>query len=98
VSDLTAIPIMRRFGYPVIYDATHSVQAPGGRGDSSGGNREFVEPLAMSAVVCGADALFLEVHEDPTLAMSDGPNMLALKDLENFLKKIKRIESALKKG
>jgi len=98
VSDLRAIPIMRSFGYPVIYDATHSVQAPGGKGDSSGGNREFVEPLAMSAVVCGADAIFLEVHEDPNLAMSDGPNMLALNELENFLKKIKKIESVIKKG
>ncbi|MBL7068446.1 MAG: 3-deoxy-8-phosphooctulonate synthase [Candidatus Omnitrophica bacterium] len=92
ISDFRSIPIMKRFGYPVVFDATHSIQAPGGMGNRSGGDREFVEPLAMASVVCGADAVFIEVHEDPDNALSDGPNMLSLKSLESFLKKLKRLE------
>lgn len=96
ISDLRAIPIMRGFGYPVVFDATHSVQSPGGRGDKSGGDREFVELLAMASVVCGADGVFLEVHEDPDNALSDGPNMLPFDKVENFIKRLKRIEKAVR--
>lgn len=96
VSDFRSIPIMRKLGYPVIFDATHSVQSPGGMGNKSGGERHFVESLALAAIVCGADAIFIEVHEDPESALSDGPNMLPLKSLENFIKKIKKIEKAAK--
>jgi 2-dehydro-3-deoxyphosphooctonate aldolase (KDO 8-P synthase) len=92
VSDFRSILIMRRFGYPVIYDATHSVQMPGGLGDKSGGEREFVPYLSMAACVCGADGLFIEVHENPERALSDGPNMLRLHELEKLLRKIKEIE------
>jgi len=78
VNDFKSIPIMKNTGYPVVFDATHSVQRPGGRGTSSGGDAEFIEPLSKAAVACGADALFLEVHETPDKALSDGPNMLKL--------------------
>lgn len=98
VSDLRAILIMKKFGYPVVFDATHSVQAPGGLGERSGGDREFIEPLALASVVCGADAVFIEVHENPARALSDGPNMLPLNDLDNFLKRLKSIERASRKG
>ncbi len=94
VSDFRSIPIMRKFGYPVVFDATHSVQVPGGKGTSSGGDREFVEPLALASVVCGADAIFIEVHEDPDRALSDGSNMLPLEKMENFLRKLKKVEEA----
>ncbi len=76
VVDMRSIPIIRRMGYPVVFDATHSVQLPGGRGSSSGGQREFVAPLARAAVAAGCDAVFFEVHESPEKALSDGPNML----------------------
>lgn len=76
VSDMRAIPIMQRFGYPVIFDATHSVQLPGGAGGASSGERQFVEPLARAAVAAGANGLFLEVHPQPDLAPCDGPNMV----------------------
>jgi len=95
VSDFRSILIMKKFGYPVIFDATHSVQAPGGEGDKSGGDREFIEPLAMASVVCGADAVFVEVHEDPDSALSDGPNMLRLDKVEAFLRKVKDVEKAV---
>lgn len=85
VSDFRAIPIMRGFGYPVIYDATHSVQLPGGRGTSSGGTAEFIPTLARCAVVAGADAVFMEIHENPAEALSDGPNALDLKKLKPLL-------------
>lgn len=97
VSDLRAILIMKKFGYPVVFDATHSIQAPGGLGERSGGEREFIEPLAMASVVCGVDAVFIEVHENPDAALSDGPNMLPLDNLDNFLKRMKNIERASKK-
>lgn len=98
VSDFRSIIIMKEFGYPVIYDATHSVQRPSGLGDKSGGEARFIQGLAMAAVTCGADGIFLEVHEDPLRALSDGPNMVALKDLEGMLLKLKRIEKAVKYG
>jgi 2-dehydro-3-deoxyphosphooctonate aldolase (KDO 8-P synthase) len=96
VSDFRAIPIMRRFGYPVIFDATHSVQQPGGRGTTSGGEREFVPVLAQAAVAAGADGVFMEVHEDPDHAPSDGPNMVPLKDLEKLLERLLKISRVVR--
>ncbi len=96
VSDFRSILIMKEFGYPVIYDATHSVQMPGGLGDKSGGERRFIPYLSASALACGANGIFMEVHEDPDNALSDGPNMVRLKDLEAILIKLKRIEKAVK--
>ncbi len=93
VSDLRSIPIMKKFGFPVCFDASHSVQLPGGMGTKSGGQNEFIEPLALSSVLCGADALFIEAHENPLKALSDGPNMLKLAELEKFLKRLKKLES-----
>ena len=95
VTDFRALRIMRDFGYPVIYDATHSVQLPGGKGSSSGGQRQFVEGLSRSAIAFGCDGLFLEVHPDPDNAPCDGPNMIDIKTLERLLKQIKKIEQAL---
>jgi len=96
VSDFRAIVIMKKFGFPVIYDATHSVQTPGGLGEASGGEREFIPYLSFAAAACGVDGLFLEVHEDPARALSDGPNMMKLNDLEKLLLKIKKIEKAIR--
>ena len=96
VSDMRAIPIMQRFGYPVVFDATHSVQLPGAAGKSSSGQREFVAPLARAAVAAGCDGLFMEVHPDPDHAPSDGPNMVPLKDLPELLRQVKRIHDAIK--
>ena len=84
VSDMRSISIMKKTNYPVIFDATHSVQQPGGKGDQSGGQREFIYDLSKAAVSIGIAGLFLEVHDDPDNAPSDGPNMLKLSDLENF--------------
>ena len=86
---------MREFGYPVIYDATHSVQLPGGKGACSGGQREFVSGLSRAAIAFGCDGLFLEVHPDPENALCDGPNMINLRELEKLLKQVKKIEQAL---
>lgn len=88
VVDMTAIVEMKKLGYPVIFDATHSVQKPGGKGDSTGGNREYVEYLAKAAIAVGVDGLFLEVHPDPDNAKSDGPNMIYLKNLKSLLLKL----------
>lgn len=96
VSDFRSLLIMKEFGYPVIYDATHSVQIPAGLGDKSGGDRRFIPHLALAAVTCGADGIFLEVHENPLKAPSDGANMLYLKNLEGLLLKIKKVERAVK--
>lgn len=95
VSDLRSLAIMAEFGYPVIYDATHSVQIPGGKGASSGGQRQFVAGLARAAVAFGCQGLFLEVHPDPDKALCDGPNMIDLKQFEALLKQIKDIHGAL---
>jgi 2-dehydro-3-deoxyphosphooctonate aldolase (KDO 8-P synthase) len=95
VSDFRALQIMREFGYPVIYDATHSIQIPGGKGTSSGGERQFVEGLSRAAVAFGCDGLFLEVHPDPQSALCDGPNMINLKELEKLLRQVKKIKEAL---
>lgn len=91
VSDFRAIPIMKEFGYPVVFDATHSVQMPGSNGDSTGGDRRFVPVLANCAMAAGADVLFFEIHPNPDEALCDGPNMLFLKDAENVFKKCKSI-------
>lgn len=91
VSDFRAIPIMKEFGYPVVFDATHSVQMPGSNGDSTGGDRRFVPVLAKAAMASGADVLFFEIHPDPEKALCDGPNMLYLKDAEKVFKTCKSI-------
>jgi len=95
VSDMRAIPIIKDLGYPVCYDATHSVQKPGGLGDKSGGDSRFVPYLSRAAIACGADALFIEVHEDPKRALSDGPNMLRMKDMAALLEELKAIQEAV---
>lgn len=94
VSDFRAIPIMQSFGYPVVFDATHSVQLPGGLGNASGGQAEFIPTLARCAVAAGADAIFMEVHEDPKSAKSDGPNNLPLHLLRELLQTLKQIRQA----
>lgn len=93
VSDMRALPLLGELGYPVVFDATHSTQLPGGLGRSSGGERRFVPVLARAAVAAGCDGLFLEVHEDPKSALCDGPNSIALKDLEELLITVKEIHS-----
>ena len=96
VSDMRSLVIMREFGCPIIYDATHSVQLPGGQRGASGGQREFVPPLARAAVAVGVDGVFLEVHDNPDQALSDGPNSLNLNDLENLLRSLKNIDQLVK--
>jgi len=98
VVDMRALPIMRKFGYPVIFDATHSVQLPGGGGTKSSGQREFVAPLACAAAAAGCDGFFMEVHPDPDHAPSDGPNMVPLHDLKKLLERLMRICQAAGKG
>ena len=96
VSDMRSLPIMAKNGYPVIFDATHSVQQPGGLGEKSGGQREFVEYLARAAVAVGVAGVFIETHQDPDNAPSDGPNMVPLDKLENLLKQISEIDNLIK--
>ncbi|MEN6468675.1 MAG: 3-deoxy-8-phosphooctulonate synthase [Smithella sp.] len=96
VFDVRALPIMRAMGYPVIFDATHSVQLPGGAGTSSGGQREMVPYLARAAVAAGVDGIFMEVHPDPEKALCDGANSLYLNSLEALLTTLKKIEKAVK--
>jgi len=98
VSDFRALPIMRSAGYPVVFDATHSVQKPGGLGTSSGGESQYIPLLARCAVSAGADAIFLETHPNPAKALSDGPNTLPLKNLENLLKDLIAINHILAKN
>ena len=93
VVDFRAFPIMRSFGAPVVFDVTHSLQLPGGLGNATGGQPEYIEPLARAGVACGVDAVFLEVHQDPKNAPSDGANMLPLERLEKILIKLKEIHS-----
>lgn len=95
VVDFRAFPIMCSFGYPVIFDVTHSLQLPGGQGTCSGGQREFAEPLARAAVAVGVDGLFMEVHPEPDRALCDGPNMIRLDDMERVLKNVKIISDSL---
>jgi len=96
VTDMRSIPIMQRFGYPVIFDATHSVQLPGGQGTSSGGQREFIPTLTRAAVAAGCDGLFMEVHPDPARALSDGPTQVPLAELEGLLRQVKAIEAVVR--
>ena len=97
VNDFRAIPLMKEIGYPVIFDATHSVQQPGGRGKTSGGDRRFVPTLASAGVASGADGVFMEVHEDPDRAPSDGPNMVRLADLEKLLVTLMKLNDVVRK-
>ena len=96
VSDMRSIPIMAKNGYPVVFDATHSVQQPGGMGDKSGGQREFVEYLARAAIAVGVAAVFMETHPDPDNAPSDGPNMVPLSKMSNLLKQLIEIDKLVK--
>jgi 2-dehydro-3-deoxyphosphooctonate aldolase (KDO 8-P synthase) len=96
IVDMRSFPIMRSFGYPVVFDATHSVQLPGGGGTKSGGQREFVEPLACAAAGAGVDGFFMEVHPNPDEALSDGPNMVPLHQLKSLLERVLRICDAAK--
>ncbi len=95
VVDMRSFPVMQSFDCPVIYDATHSVQLPGGAGSSSGGQREFIAPLSRAAVAAGIDGLFMEVHPDPDNALCDGPNSIALDDIRKILEQIVRIRASL---
>jgi 2-dehydro-3-deoxyphosphooctonate aldolase (KDO 8-P synthase) len=96
VVDMRTFPIMRSTGFPVIFDATHSVQLPGGQGESSGGQREYVEYLSRAAVAAGIDGIFMEVHEDPDKALCDGPNSIPLNELPALLKMLKSIDALVK--
>ena len=96
VSDMRSLPIMSKLGYPVIFDATHSVQQPGGMGDKSGGQREFVEYLSRAAVAVGVAGVFIETHQDPDNAPSDGPNMLPINKLEQLLNQLFEIDKLVK--
>jgi len=96
VVDMRSFPVMRASGYPVVFDATHSVQLPGGQGESSGGQREFVEYLSRAAVATGIDGIFMEVHEDPDKALCDGPNSIPLSELALLLKKLRALDAVVK--
>jgi 2-dehydro-3-deoxyphosphooctonate aldolase (KDO 8-P synthase) len=98
VSDMRSLPIMVKNGYPVVFDATHSVQQPGGMGDKSGGQREFVEYLARAAIAVGVAAVFMETHQDPDNAPSDGPNMVPLSKMPELLKQLVEIDKLIKNG
>ncbi len=95
VNDFRSIPIMKSHGAPVIFDATHSVQKPGGKINRSDGEAQFVVPLSRAAIACGADGLFIETHEDPAAALSDGPNMLPLDEVETLLETVLEIRKAV---
>ena len=97
VVDMRSIPIMQSFGYPVLFDATHGVQLPGGRGGTSGGQREFIAPLARAAVSVGCNAVFMEVHECPDKALCDGPNMLSLDEFLSLVRELKEISLIMRK-
>ena len=97
VSDMRSIPIMAKNGYPIVFDATHSVQQPGGLGEQSGGQREFVEYLSRAATAVGVAAIFIETHQDPDNAPSDGPNMVPLNKLDNLVNQIVKIDDLIKK-
>jgi 2-dehydro-3-deoxyphosphooctonate aldolase (KDO 8-P synthase) len=97
VVDVRTFPIMKKFGYPVVFDATHSVQLPGGQGHASGGQPEFIEPLARAAVAAGVDGVFLETHDNPAEALSDGPNALPLSQLPLLLSRLKELSALVRK-
>jgi 2-dehydro-3-deoxyphosphooctonate aldolase (KDO 8-P synthase) len=96
VSDMRSLVVMREMGYPVVFDATHSLQLPGGLGNASGGERLYIPALARAGVATGIDALFMEVHEDPDHALSDGPNSLALENFAGLIKSVKEIDRLVK--
>lgn len=96
ISDMRSLVVMRELGYPVVFDATHSLQLPGGLGSASGGERKYIPALARAGVAAGIDALFMEVHEDPDHALSDGPNSLAIENFESLLKIVKEIDVLLR--
>jgi 2-dehydro-3-deoxyphosphooctonate aldolase (KDO 8-P synthase) len=96
VVDMRSFPVMRRFGWPVVYDVTHSLQLPGGQGTTSGGQSEFIEYLARAGVAAGVDGVFMEVHDNPSKALSDGPNALPLEKLETLLQGLVKINRAIK--
>jgi len=98
VVDFRSFPVIRQLGVPVVYDATHSLQLPGGLGDSSGGMRQYIPHMCRAAVACGVDALFMEVHPDPDSAPCDGPNMWPLGDLEDLLRVLLAIDKTVKEG
>lgn len=98
VSDMRSLVVLRELGYPVVFDATHSLQLPGGLGHASGGERKYIPALARAGVAAGVDALFMEVHEDPDHARSDGPNSLDLKDFEGLLRVVKEIDALVKEN
>jgi 2-dehydro-3-deoxyphosphooctonate aldolase (KDO 8-P synthase) len=98
ISDMRALPILAKIGAPVIFDATHSVQQPGGQGTSSGGERAFVPVLARAATAVGVAGVFIETHQDPDRAPSDGPNMIPLKDLASLLERLMQFDALAKKG
>jgi 2-dehydro-3-deoxyphosphooctonate aldolase (KDO 8-P synthase) len=98
VSDMRSLVVMRETGYPVVFDATHSLQLPGGLGSASGGERKYIPALARAGVATGVDALFMEVHEDPDNALSDGPNSLPLKDFESIVRVAKDIDGLVKRA
>jgi 2-dehydro-3-deoxyphosphooctonate aldolase (KDO 8-P synthase) len=96
VADMRSIPILRQFGFPVIFDATHSVQLPGAGGDRSGGQREMAPVLARAALAAGADGLFIETHPDPDRALSDGPNMIPLRQMPRLLAGFVRLQETIR--
>jgi 2-dehydro-3-deoxyphosphooctonate aldolase (KDO 8-P synthase) len=96
VADLRSIPLMRRFGFPVVFDATHSVQLPGGGGDKSSGQREFAPVLARAALAAGANGLFIETHPQPNRALSDGPNMIPLAEMPALLRGLLKVFKAVR--
>jgi 2-dehydro-3-deoxyphosphooctonate aldolase (KDO 8-P synthase) len=98
VVDMRSFPIMRQFGAPVVFDVTHSLQLPGGLGHASGGQSEYIEPLARAGVACGVDAVFMEVHDNPARALSDGPNALPLKRLAALLELLRDIHALVNRG
>lgn len=97
IVDMRSIPIMQGFGYPVIFDATHGVQLPGGLGSASGGQREFIAPLARAAVAVGVDGLFMEVHPEPEKALCDGPNMLSLEQVPLLVRELKEMSQNIRR-
>src|SRR5271156_1931184 len=97
VVDMRTFPVLQKFGYPVVYDVTHSVQLPGGQGDASGGQPEFIETLARAGVAAGVDGLFLETHDNPEAALSDGPNALPLAQLPQLLRRVKELSSLVRR-
>jgi len=97
VVDMRSFPVMKKFGYPVVYDVTHSIQLPGGQGHASGGQPEFIEPLARAGVAAGVDGIFLETHDNPAAALSDGPNALPLAQLPQLLARLKELSALVRR-